>query len=30
VRAGIRHVRVLREDGEEAYVALASAGTPRA
>ena len=29
VRAGIRHVRVLGEDGEEAYVALASAGTPR-
>ena len=29
VRAGVRHVRVLGEDGDEAFVALASAGTPR-
>ena len=29
VRARVRHVRVLREDGSEAYVALASAGTAR-
>jgi curved DNA-binding protein CbpA len=29
VRAGIRNVRVLREDGEEVFIALASTGTPK-
>lgn len=29
VRSQIRHVRVLREDGEEAYTALASSGAPK-
>ena len=29
VRASLRNVRVIGEDGEEAYVALGSTGRPR-